>query len=84
MKKIGRVQIVPSEKAQRWPSLPAGRRLFEEGWIGGTGWLRRPSKPTHRDESPGARTAEGFSLWERSKGYWIHYLIIKDTGGLWP
>ena len=47
------------------PSLPAGRRLFEEGWIGGTGRLRRPSKPADRGDSLGARTAEGFFKWER-------------------
>ena len=40
--------------------MPAGRRMFEEGWIGGTGRLRRPSKPTYQDDSLAARTEKGF------------------------
>ena len=51
------------KKHRAGPSPPAGRRLFEEGRICGTGRLRRPSKPTYQDDSLGARTAEDFFKW---------------------
>ena len=69
------------KKHRGGPSLPAGRRLFEEGRIRGTGRLRRPSKPTYQDDSLGARTEKGVFKLDGGGGRG-ECCIIRDTKAL--